>query len=47
LSASRGALDAVLPLGFPVLLASIILAIVDAIIMFTGGVKDNYGRKLR
>lgn len=34
-------------LGFPVLLASIIWAIVDAIMMFTGGVKDNYGRKLR
>ena len=34
-------------LGFPVLLAGIIWAIVDAIMMFTGSVKDNYGRKLR
>ncbi|OBH29580.1 hypothetical protein A9X03_09255 [Mycobacterium sp. E1715] len=34
-------------LGFPVLLASVIWAIVDAIMMFTGSVKDSYGRKLR
>ncbi|OJZ73690.1 hypothetical protein BRW65_11975 [Mycobacterium paraffinicum] len=34
-------------LGFPVLLAAVIWAIVDAIMMFTGSVKDNYGRKLR
>ncbi|HWT47336.1 MAG TPA: hypothetical protein VN255_01690 [Mycobacterium sp.] len=33
--------------GFPVLLGGIIWAIVDAIMMFTGSVKDNYGRKLR
>lgn len=34
-------------LGFPVLLGSIIWAIVDAILIFTGSVKDNHGRKLR
>ena len=34
-------------LGFPVLLAGIIWGVVDAIMMFTGSVKDNYGRKLR
>lgn len=34
-------------LGFPVLLGSIIWSIVDAILIFTGSVKDNYGRKLR
>jgi hypothetical protein len=34
-------------LGFPVSLGSIIWAIVDAIMMFTGSVKDNRGRKLR
>ena len=34
-------------LGFPVLLGGIVWAIVDAIMMFTGSVKDNYGRKLR
>src|ERR1700758_481095 len=33
--------------GLPVLLGSIIWAIVDAIMMFTGSVKDNHGRKLR
>jgi hypothetical protein len=33
--------------GFPVLLGSIIWAMVDAIMMFTGSVKDNRGRKLR
>jgi TM2 domain-containing membrane protein YozV len=33
--------------GLPVLLGSIIWAIVDAIMMFTGSVKDNDGRKLR
>jgi Fe2+ transport system protein B len=33
--------------GFPVLLGSIIWAIVDAIVMFSGSVKDNHGRKLR
>jgi TM2 domain-containing membrane protein YozV len=33
--------------GFPVLLGSVAWAIVDAIMMFTGSVKDNYGRKLR
>lgn len=31
----------------PLLLGSIIWAIVDAIMMFTGSVKDNYGRRLR
>lgn len=34
-------------LGFPVLLSGIVWAIVDAIMMFTGSVRDNYGRKLR
>ena len=34
-------------IGLPVLLGSIIWAIVDAIMMFTGSVKDNHGRKLR
>lgn len=34
-------------LGLPILLGSIIWAIVDAIMMFTGSVPDNYGRKLR
>src|SRR5208337_5267200 len=34
-------------LGFPFLLGGIIWAVVDAIMMFTGSVKDNYGRKLR
>lgn len=34
-------------LGFPVLLGGIIWAIVDAILIFTGSVKDNHGRKLR
>jgi TM2 domain-containing membrane protein YozV len=34
-------------LGFPVLLGASVWAIVDAIMMFTGGVKDKYGRKLR
>jgi len=33
--------------GLPVLLGSIVWAIVDAIMMFTGSVKDNHGRKLR
>jgi TM2 domain-containing membrane protein YozV len=33
--------------GFPLVLGSIIWAIVDAIMIFTGGVKDNFGRKLR
>jgi len=33
--------------GFPVLLGGIIWAIVDAIMMFTGSVKDDHGRKLR
>ncbi|MGE2816386.1 TM2 domain-containing protein [Mycobacterium heidelbergense] len=33
--------------GFPVLLASGIWALVDAVMMFTGSVRDNYGRKLR
>jgi TM2 domain-containing membrane protein YozV len=33
--------------GFPVLLGSVAWAVVDAIMMFTGSVKDNYGRKLR
>ncbi|CDO85861.1 hypothetical protein AWC29_10395 [Mycobacterium triplex] len=31
----------------PLLLGSIVWAIVDAIMMFTGSVKDNYGRRLR
>nr|WP_293037929.1 NINE protein [Mycobacterium sp.] len=34
-------------LGIPVLLGGIIWAIVDAIVIFTGSVKDNHGRKLR
>ena len=33
--------------GFPLMLGSVVWAIVDAIMMFTGSVKDNYGRKLR
>ena len=33
--------------GVPVLLGSIIWAVVDAIMMFTGSVEDNHGRKLR
>ncbi len=33
--------------GFPVLLGGIVWAIVDAIFIFTGNVKDNHGRKLR
>lgn len=33
--------------GVPVLLGSIIWAVVDAIMMFTGSVTDNEGRKLR
>ena len=33
--------------GLPILLGSIVWAIVDAILMFTGSVKDNHGRKLR
>ena len=34
-------------LGFPVLLGVIVWAIVDAILIFTGSVRDNHGRKLR
>ncbi|MDM4140889.1 MULTISPECIES: TM2 domain-containing protein [Mycobacterium] len=34
-------------LGFPVLLGVMVWAIVDAIMIFTGSVKDRYGRKLR
>lgn len=34
-------------LGFPVLLGSMIWAVVDAIMIFTGSVKDQHGRKLR
>lgn len=34
-------------LGFPVLLAGVVWALVDAIMIFTGSVKDSYGRKLR
>jgi len=34
-------------LGFPVLLGVIVWAVIDAIMMFTGSVKDNFGRKLR
>lgn len=34
-------------LGFPVLLAGVVWAPVDAIMIFTGSVKDSYGRKLR
>lgn len=33
--------------GLPVLLGSIVWAIVDAILIFTGNVKDNHGRKPR
>jgi TM2 domain-containing membrane protein YozV len=33
--------------GLPVLLGSAVWAIIDAIMMFTGSVKDNHGRKLR
>ena len=34
-------------IGIPVLLGVGVWAFVDAIMMFTGNVKDNYGRKLR
>jgi TM2 domain-containing membrane protein YozV len=34
-------------LGLPVLLGAIIWGVVDAIMMFTGSVKDKYGRTLR
>ena len=34
-------------IGIPVLLGVGIWALVDAIMMFTGSVQDNYGRKLR
>ena len=34
-------------LGFPVLLGGMVWAIVDAILIFTGSVKDKDGRKLR
>ncbi|WAC91862.1 TM2 domain-containing protein [Mycobacterium sp. Aquia_213] len=33
--------------ALPVLIGSVVWAVVDAIMMFTGSVKDNYGRKLR
>jgi TM2 domain-containing membrane protein YozV len=33
--------------GLPVLLGGIVWAIVDAILILTGNVKDNHGRKLR
>lgn len=33
--------------GLPVLLGGIVWAIVDAILIFTGNVKDNHGRQLR
>lgn len=33
--------------GLPALVGSIVWAIVDAILIFTGNVKDNHGRKLR
>jgi TM2 domain-containing membrane protein YozV len=33
--------------GLPILLGSIVWAIVDAILMFNGNGKDNHGRKLR
>jgi TM2 domain-containing membrane protein YozV len=33
--------------GFPILLGVGVWALVDAIMMFTGSVKDKYGRKLR
>jgi TM2 domain-containing membrane protein YozV len=33
--------------GLPVLLGAIVWAVIDAIMMFTGSVKDNFGRKLR
>ncbi|WP_287039346.1 hypothetical protein [Mycobacterium sp.] len=34
-------------IGLPVLLAVAIWGFVDAIMVFTGSVTDNYGRKLR
>ncbi|CAM4365382.1 TM2 domain protein [Mycobacterium basiliense] len=34
-------------IGVPVLLGALIWGIVDAVLMFTGGVADEYGRKLR
>ncbi|SOX56534.1 TM2 domain-containing protein [Mycobacterium ahvazicum] len=34
-------------IALPVLLGSAVWAVVDAIMMFTGSVKDSYGRKLR
>jgi TM2 domain-containing membrane protein YozV len=33
--------------GLPVLLGVAVWAVIDAIMMFTGSVKDNFGRKLR
>ena len=33
--------------GLPVLLGVAVWAVIDAILMFTGSVKDNFGRKLR
>jgi len=40
-------LQPVLPSRIPVLLGGIVWAIVDALLIFTGSVKDNHGRKLR
>lgn len=34
-------------IGFPLLLGVVIWALVDAIMIFTGSVSDQYGRKLR
>ena len=34
-------------LGFPLLFGVMIWAVIDAIMIFTGSVPDNYGRKLR
>jgi TM2 domain-containing membrane protein YozV len=33
--------------GLPLLVAVMVWAVVDAVMIFTGGVPDNYGRKLR
>ena len=33
-------------IGLPVLLGGIVWAVIDAIMMFTGSVRDNFGRKL-
>lgn len=34
-------------IGLPFLLGSAVWGVIDAVMMFTGSVKDQYGRKLR